>query len=83
MGQHYRSNTEGGPLGFLKALWDSARWCQWVEPNAGAKGENANVLFYRNRNGLGVSPANVAAPGEEKGVAAKRRFTVEIEDESE
>lgn len=56
MGRHYRSDTEGGPLGFLKALYKSFRHCNWVEPNEGVSGENAGVLFYRNRNGLGPKP---------------------------
>ncbi|KAI9679209.1 MAG: Oleate hydroxylase fah12 [Caeruleum heppii] len=56
MGRHYRSNTEGGPLGFLKSLWSSARTCQWVEPMEGAEGEAKGVLFFRNRNGLGMAP---------------------------
>jgi omega-6 fatty acid desaturase / acyl-lipid omega-6 desaturase (Delta-12 desaturase) len=77
MGKHYRSNTEGGPLGFLRALYDSARWCQWVEPMEGAKGENANVLWFRNRNGLGVAPAKLAEKG------TKSRMMVEVEDDSE
>ena len=81
MGRHYRSNTEGGPTGFLKALWNSARWCQWVEPNEGAKGENASVLFYRNRNGLGLAPAKISVPGEEK--AAPRGMMLEPADDSE
>ncbi|RDL34552.1 putative oleate delta-12 desaturase [Venustampulla echinocandica] len=56
MGRHYRSDTEGGSLGFLKSLWTSARWCQWVEPSEGAVGEGKGVYFFRNRNGLGVKP---------------------------
>ncbi len=51
MGKHYRANVEGGSLGFLKSLWDSARWCQWVEPSEGAVGEGKGVLFFRNRYG--------------------------------
>lgn len=66
MGAHYRSNTDGGSWGFLKALWSSARWCQWVEPNEGAQGEHAKVLFYRNRNGLGVRPAKIEDPAATK-----------------
>lgn len=54
MGQHYRSNTEGGALGFIKALWNSSRICQWVEPNEGAIGEEAGVLFFRNQNKIGL-----------------------------
>lgn len=61
MGRHYRADTEGGSLGFLKSMWKSARWCQWVEPNEGAgEGEEGGVLFFRNRNGLGVPPSKVA-----------------------
>jgi len=62
MGRHYRSDTEGGPLGFLHSLWTSMRTCQWVEPIDGATGEEAGVMFFRNRNGLGVSPARVEKP---------------------
>jgi len=57
MGRHYRSDTKGGSLGFLKSIWTSMRWCNWVEPLEGAKGEDAGVLFFRNRNGLGLAPA--------------------------
>lgn len=60
MGRHYRADTEGGSLGFLQAIWKSARWCNWVEPNEGAEGENAGVLFFRNRNGLGMPPTKIA-----------------------
>lgn len=66
MGQHYRSDTRDGPIGFLKALWTSARWCQWVEPSEGAKGEGKGVLFFRNRNGLGVKPTKLADPATQK-----------------
>ncbi|KAK3704062.1 hypothetical protein LTR37_014037 [Vermiconidia calcicola] len=83
MGQHYRANVEGGSLGFLKALWQSARWCQWVEPNEGAQGDNANVMFYRNRNGLGVAPAKLSTPGQDKHTPARRARMVSVEDDSE
>ncbi|KAI9759132.1 MAG: Oleate hydroxylase fah12 [Chaenotheca gracillima] len=56
MGRHYRADTSGGPIGFLKSIWKSARMCQWVEPTEGATGEGKGVLFYRNRNGLGTKP---------------------------
>ncbi len=59
MGRHYRANVEGGSLGFLKSLYNSARWCQWVEPSKGAVGEGKGVLFFRNRNGLGVPPMHL------------------------
>jgi omega-6 fatty acid desaturase (delta-12 desaturase) len=62
MGRHYRSNTEGGPLGFLQAMYTSARWCNWVEPSEGATGEGKGVLFFRNRNGLGTPPQKLSAP---------------------
>lgn len=66
MGRHYRANVEGGSLGFVQSMWSSARWCQWVEPNEGATGEHSKVLFFRNRNGLGLPPAKMAAPGANK-----------------
>lgn len=61
MGRHYRSDTRGGSIGFLQSLWSSARWCNWVEPNEGATGENKGVLFFRNRNGLGMPPMKLQA----------------------
>jgi omega-6 fatty acid desaturase (delta-12 desaturase) len=56
MGRHYRADVKDGSIGFLKAMWSSARWCQWVEPSKDAIGEGKGVLFYRNRNGLGTAP---------------------------
>jgi omega-6 fatty acid desaturase (delta-12 desaturase) len=60
MGQHYRADTREGPVGFIKAIWKSARWCQWVEPNEDAEGRAQGVLFFRNQNGLGTKPAKIA-----------------------
>jgi omega-6 fatty acid desaturase (delta-12 desaturase) len=62
MGKHYRSDTEGGSLGFIKAMWKSARMCHWVEPSEGAQGEGKGVFFFRNRNGLGTAPMKMEAP---------------------
>lgn len=62
MGKHYRSDVKGGPIGFLKSMWKTARWCQWIEPSEGAQGEGKGVLFFRNRNGNGVPPTKLAAP---------------------
>lgn len=62
MGRHYRADTDGGAWGFVKSLWRSARMCKWVEPNEGATGEGKSVLFFRNRNGLGLPPAKLAGP---------------------
>jgi len=59
MGEHYRSDTAEGPIGFIKGMWKSQRYCQWVEPCEGAEGENKGVLFYRNRNGLGLPPLDL------------------------
>ncbi|KAL0938308.1 fatty acid desaturase [Colletotrichum truncatum] len=56
MGAHYRADVKDGPVGFIKALYKSARMCQWVEPSAEAEGEGKGVLFFRNHNGLGVPP---------------------------
>ncbi|RYC61569.1 hypothetical protein CHU98_g4643 [Xylaria longipes] len=53
MRHHYRSDTRGGPFGFLRALWINMRSCQWVE---GVDGGPGDVLFFRNKNGLGVQP---------------------------
>ncbi|KAK0872200.1 hypothetical protein LTS02_001388 [Friedmanniomyces endolithicus] len=77
MGQHYRADVEGGSIGFLKSMYKSARWCQWVEPNEGAKGDAANVMFYRNRNGFGMPPAKLSATKSRNGM------TLEYEGDSE
>jgi omega-6 fatty acid desaturase (delta-12 desaturase) len=61
MGKHYRSDTEGGAIGFIKAMWKTARWCQWVEPSSEAEGAGKNILFFRNRNGNGTKPATIKA----------------------
>ncbi|KAK3384900.1 fatty acid desaturase-domain-containing protein [Podospora didyma] len=59
MGRHYRSDTSEGPIGFITAMWKSARWCQWVEPNENATEAGQGVMFFRNQNGLGMKPAKV------------------------
>ncbi|KAK3940896.1 putative delta fatty acid desaturase [Diplogelasinospora grovesii] len=61
MGKHYRADVEGGPIGFIKAMYKSARMCQWVEPSEGAEGNGKGVLFFRNRNGLGTKPSSMKA----------------------
>ncbi|EXJ61138.1 omega-6 fatty acid desaturase (delta-12 desaturase) [Cladophialophora yegresii CBS 114405] len=60
MGRHYRSDVKDGPMGFIKSLWKSMRWCGWVEPMEGATDEQAGVLFFRNSNGLGLPPAKIS-----------------------
>ncbi|KAF8471958.1 delta(12) fatty acid desaturase [Kalaharituber pfeilii] len=67
MGKHYRSDTKDGPWGFLRAIWTSARWCNFVEECEGAEGEEKAVLFFRNRNGLGL------APKKDEDITAKER----------
>ena len=62
------SDVEDGPRGFLRALWRSAKWCQWVEPSAEAKGEGKGVFFFRNRNGLGTPPMKLSAASAKKGM---------------
>ena len=62
MGRHYRSDVSDGAIGFVKSLYKNFRHCNWVEPNEGTSGENAGVLFYRNRNGLGPKPMAVSKP---------------------
>lgn len=56
MGKHYKSDTKDGPRGFIKAIWKSARMCQWVEPSEEAEGEGKGILFFRNHNNLGTKP---------------------------
>jgi len=62
MGRHYRSDTKGGSWGFVRALWRSARMCQWVEPSEGAQGKGQGIYFFRNHNGIGTKPLKLAAP---------------------
>ncbi|KAI0437355.1 fatty acid desaturase-domain-containing protein [Xylaria telfairii] len=64
MGRHYRADTKDGSLGFIKAMWNSARMCHWVEPSEGAEGEGKGILFFRNTNGLGVKPLKMSPPGQ-------------------
>ncbi|KAI0189272.1 fatty acid desaturase-domain-containing protein [Astrocystis sublimbata] len=64
MGRHYRADVRGGSIGFLQAMWRSARMCQWVEPSEGAEGEGKGVLFFRNTNGLGTKPMKMSVAGQ-------------------
>ncbi|MCJ1307101.1 Oleate hydroxylase fah12 [Agyrium rufum] len=66
MGEHYRSDTTNGSLGFIASMYKCARWCNWVEPSEGTVGEEKGVLFYRNRNGLGAKPAALEVSREKK-----------------
>lgn len=61
MGKHYRSDTTDGAWGFIRSLYKNARSCQWVESNEDSEGEAAGVMFFRNKNGLGVPPRKMAA----------------------
>ena len=36
--------------------------CHWVEPMEGAVGEAKGVMFFRNRNGLGMPAAKLPVP---------------------
>ena len=49
----------------------------------GADGENASVLFYRNRNGLGVAPSKISAPAKEQVGSDKKSMMVAVDDDSE
>lgn len=40
--------------------------CQWIEPCEGTEGEKKGVLFFRNRNGLGVPPQKLSPSAELK-----------------
>ncbi|KAK4208341.1 fatty acid desaturase-domain-containing protein [Rhypophila decipiens] len=60
MGHHYKADTAGGSVGFVKSLWRNVKWCRWVEPAAEApEGVSRGVLFYRNQVGLGPVPEKV------------------------
>lgn len=59
LGAHYRSDVDGGAIGFVRALWNNSRICQWLEAAPDARGDGKKVLFYRNRNGLGLPPAKI------------------------
>ncbi|KAH6896025.1 fatty acid desaturase-domain-containing protein [Thelonectria olida] len=62
MGKHYRADVKDGPIGFIKAMYNSARMCQWVEPVQDAEGPAKGILFFRNRNNLGMKPAVIPKP---------------------
>lgn len=64
MGKHYRSDTKGGPAGFIGAMYRSARMCQWVEPSEGATDAGKGVLFFRNHNGIGTKPMKMKPAAE-------------------
>ncbi|KAI1201000.1 fatty acid desaturase-domain-containing protein [Nemania serpens] len=64
MGRHYKADTREGPIGFIKAMWRSARMCHWVEPSEGAEGEGKGILFFRNTNGLGPRPLKLSPPSQ-------------------
>lgn len=53
MGECYRSDTTGGPLGWLGALWSVVRGCQWVEEGERAGEKGTGVYWFRSRNGRG------------------------------
>ena len=68
LGRHYRKDPiQSGLVGFVKTLWSSARACQWVEPIADVRGEGRGVLFYRNRNGLGLRPQQIKMTSSDRG----------------
>ncbi|KAH7112150.1 fatty acid desaturase-domain-containing protein [Dendryphion nanum] len=83
MGKHYRSDTEGGSLGFLRAIWKSARMCNWVEPSEGAEGEGKGVFFFRNRNGLGTPPQKLSAPVAKPTAGKGAKMTVGVDSDNE
>ncbi|KAF8850300.1 oleate delta-12 desaturase [Acephala macrosclerotiorum] len=62
MGIHYREDHSGkGMWNFMRNYWMSATSCSWVEPSEGAAGEGKDILFFRNRIGRGVKPAEMKA----------------------
>lgn len=75
MGTHYRSDTQDGARGFIRAIWKSMRWCQWVEPSAEAQGEGKDVYFFRNSNNLGTKPMVMTAGNAKMEAPAKKYFS--------
>ncbi|KAI9884469.1 MAG: hypothetical protein M1823_003742 [Watsoniomyces obsoletus] len=81
LGQHYRQDVRDGSIGFLKGLWNSSKQCQWIEPLPDVDGEAKGVLFYRNRNGLGMPPTKMM--GEEDGMVGKKSVVIGVESDSD
>ena len=50
------AQAAAGRDALAKALYNNMRSCQWVESLPNMKGENAGVLFFRNRNGVFLPP---------------------------
>jgi omega-6 fatty acid desaturase (delta-12 desaturase) len=68
MGIHYKKDMTGkGMWNFMVNFWKNAQSCTWVEASEGAVGEGKNVLFFRNRIGVGIKPAKIGVEGSEKG----------------
>lgn len=60
MGIHYREDKTGvGMWNFMKNFWKNSKACSWVEPSEGALGEGLDILFYRNRIGVGIEPMDI------------------------
>lgn len=60
MGVHYKEDKSGrGMWNFMVNYWGNAKACSWVEASEGSVGEGRDVLFYRNRIGVGVAPAGM------------------------
>lgn len=54
MGFHYKEDkTSSGLWNFMVNLWKNTKSCSWVEPSASAVAEGRDILFYRNRIGVG------------------------------
>lgn len=56
MGKHYLIDSRTGFFGFYKTLYTNIRICQWVERSESAEGVGKDILFYRNRRGIGPKP---------------------------
>lgn len=59
MGRHYQSAKIEGLFDFVRTIYRNVRSCEWVEQSSGAQGEGKDIVFFRNRNGLGVKPLNL------------------------
>lgn len=48
-------------------FWKNAQSYTWVEPSECAVGQGKDVLFFRNRIGVGIKPAQTKVEESEKG----------------
>lgn len=53
---------------FMVNYWENSKQCSWVELTEGAVGVGRDVLFYRNRIGVGIRPIELKAKIGDEGI---------------